>query len=189
MRIAGGTRRRLNIFAVTQIGASFVLIAGAVMLLRTFLALQAASPGFDTSRVLAVNVPVTSYGRTPEQTRDFYRQLQERVGALPGVERWRSAARCRGATADSSSAAASRFQVEGGTRGDASDDPRAKIAIGVARLFRRARRADCVAGRDFNADDRDDARAGRHRQPRASRRACSPAATCSTARCSGPIRS
>src|SRR5215470_2391015 len=63
VRIAGGTRRRLNVFAVTQIGASFVLIAGAVMLLRTFLALQAASPGFDSSRILAINVPITSFGR------------------------------------------------------------------------------------------------------------------------------
>src|SRR5206468_5075215 len=70
VRIAGGTRRRLNVFAVTQIGASFVLIAGAVMLLRTFLALQAASAGFDSTRILAVNVPITSYGRTRQQTRE-----------------------------------------------------------------------------------------------------------------------
>jgi putative ABC transport system permease protein len=87
VRIAGGTRRRLNAFAITQIGASFVLLAGAVMLLRTFLALQAASPGFDASRVLAVNVPVTTYGRTESQIREFYRQLQARIGGLPGVER------------------------------------------------------------------------------------------------------
>src|SRR3990170_4712852 len=84
IRIAGGTRRRLNVFAITQIGASFVLLAGAVMLLRTFLALQGASPGFDTSRVLAIDVPVTVYGRTESQIREFYRQVQARVGTLPG---------------------------------------------------------------------------------------------------------
>ena len=37
-----GTNRRLRVFAVTQIAASFVLLAGAGMLLTTLLALQAA---------------------------------------------------------------------------------------------------------------------------------------------------
>src|SRR5712692_5014720 len=42
LRITGSTRRRLQVFAVTQIAASFVLLAGASMLLTTLLALQAA---------------------------------------------------------------------------------------------------------------------------------------------------
>ena len=41
VRITGSTNRRLRIFAVTQIAASFVLLAGASMLLKTLLALQA----------------------------------------------------------------------------------------------------------------------------------------------------
>src|SRR5882724_9676543 len=69
LRITGATNRRLRMFAVTQIAASFVLLAGAGMLLRTLLTLQAKDPGFETARILAVNVPVTSYGRTPEQVR------------------------------------------------------------------------------------------------------------------------
>ena len=42
VRITSGTNRRLRVFAVTQIAASFVLLAGAGMLLTTLLALQAA---------------------------------------------------------------------------------------------------------------------------------------------------
>ena len=42
VRITSGTNRRLRIFAVTQIAASFVLLAGAGMLLTTLFALQAA---------------------------------------------------------------------------------------------------------------------------------------------------
>src|SRR5258705_12117611 len=57
-RIAGSSARRLRIFAVTQIAASFVLLAGASMLLKTLLDLQAAQTGFDTRRVLVMNVPV-----------------------------------------------------------------------------------------------------------------------------------
>jgi predicted permease len=154
VRIAGGTRRRLSIFAVTQIGASFVLVAGAAMLLRTFLALQAASPGFDATRVLAVNVPVTSYGRTPQQTREFYRRIQDRIGALPGVERvavgsmvpWRDAGRFE--------RPGFRFQIEGGTRGDGGDDPRAKMRS-VSPGYFAALGVPLKAGRDFTPDDRD----------------------------------
>jgi hypothetical protein len=37
-----------------------VLLAGAAMLLKTLLALQAVQTGIDTHRVLAINVPVLS---------------------------------------------------------------------------------------------------------------------------------
>src|SRR5471030_393911 len=67
LRITGSTSRRLRVFAVTQIAASFVLLAGAGMLLNTLLALQAAKPGFETANVLALNVPAMTYGRTPDQ--------------------------------------------------------------------------------------------------------------------------
>ena len=56
-RMTTGPNRRLRVFAVTQIAASFVLLAGAGMLLTTLLALQAANCGFDTSNVLALDVP------------------------------------------------------------------------------------------------------------------------------------
>src|SRR5436190_3509879 len=84
VRITGSTNRRLRAFAVVQIAASFVLLAGAGMLLRTLLALQATNPGFNTS-VLAINIPISSFGRTPVQIRNLYREIQQRIAALPGV--------------------------------------------------------------------------------------------------------
>ena len=45
-RITGGTNRRLRMFAVTQIAASFVLLAGAGMLVTTLFALQRQQTGF-----------------------------------------------------------------------------------------------------------------------------------------------
>src|SRR5438309_6301238 len=42
LRITGSTNRRQRIFAVTQIAASFVLLAGASMLITTLIALQRA---------------------------------------------------------------------------------------------------------------------------------------------------
>src|SRR4029077_9134497 len=74
LRITGSTGRRLRVFAVTQIAASFVLLAGAGMLIKTLFTLQAARTGFDMHQVLALNVPVSSYGRTPDQIQGFYKE-------------------------------------------------------------------------------------------------------------------
>src|SRR3970282_403928 len=55
-RLPSGTNRRLRLFAVTQIAASFVLLAGAGMLLATLFALQAAHTGFNLRNLLALHV-------------------------------------------------------------------------------------------------------------------------------------
>jgi predicted permease len=152
LRIAGGTKRRLRVFAVVQIAASFVLLTGAGMLLATLMALQAKAPGFETESVLAVNVPVVSFGKTPEQIRGFYRELQQRLMSLPGVERvaiggtvpWRDAG---------GFGPGWQFSVEGRTRDKAEDDPRARIRS-VSPGYFAALGIPVLAGRDFNDADR-----------------------------------
>jgi predicted permease len=84
-RMTGTSNRRLRVFAVMQIAASFLLLTGAAVLMRTLYTLEQTRPPFDTSHVLAVNLPVMSYGKTPEQIQDFYREVQRRVSELPGV--------------------------------------------------------------------------------------------------------
>src|SRR6202050_5613552 len=86
MRITGGTSRRLRLFAVTQIAASFILLAGASMLIKTLLTLQSTQTGFDLHRVLAMDMPVMSYGKTPDQIINFYRDAIRRIKELPGVD-------------------------------------------------------------------------------------------------------
>jgi predicted permease len=156
LRVSSSTTRRLRVFAVTQIAASFVLLAGAGMLLQTLLALQAARPGFETRRVLAVNVPVMSFGRTPEQIRGFYREVQRRLKSVPGVETvavgstvpWRDAQGAGGSLA---------FTVEGRARAaNGADDPRARFRS-VSPGFFAALGIPLVAGRDFTDADRLDA--------------------------------
>ena len=152
LRITGATNRRLRMFAVTQIAASFVLLAGAGMLLKTLLSLQAAKPGFQTANILAVNVPASSFGRTPEQVRAFYRELQRRVGEAPGVEHvalasnvpWRDG----GNFGDGL-----QFSVEGRTRENGQDDPRARFR-NVSPGFFATMGMPILAGRDFNDGDR-----------------------------------
>jgi putative ABC transport system permease protein len=152
LRITGATNRRLRLFAMTQIAASFVLLAGAGMLLRTLLALQSKEPGFETQSVLAVNVPVSNYGRTPEQVRGFYREVQRRITEVPGVERvaWGSTVPWRDA---GGFGPGFQFSVEGRTRQNGEEDPRAQFRS-VSPGFFAALGIPLVAGRDFNEADR-----------------------------------
>jgi predicted permease len=85
-RVAGGSSRRLRVFAVTQIAASFLLLAGACVLMKTLFVLEQTRPPFDSANVLALNLPVMSYGKTPQQVQEFYQEVERKIAALPGVE-------------------------------------------------------------------------------------------------------
>ena len=70
---------------VAQFAMSMVLIAGAVLLLRTLVNLSHVDTGFDRDHVLVVQVDPqgTSYER--ERLRVFQRDMLEALGGLPGV--------------------------------------------------------------------------------------------------------
>jgi len=152
LRITGGTSRRLRIFAVTQIAASFILLAGASTLLKTLLALQAARTGMDTRQVLAMNVPVMDYGKTPEQVVNFYRESIQQIRTLPGVDGvalgtvvpWRDAG---------SFGPGFQFSADGHVRGPGEEDPRAQFRT-ISPGFFAALGVPLLAGRDFNDNDR-----------------------------------
>jgi len=152
VRITGRTTGRLRLFAVTQIAASFMLLAGAGMLVKTLLALQAAESGFDTRNVLALDVPIIGAGRTPDQTLAFYRDMLERIKALPGVNSvaigaavpWRDVG---------NAGPGFQFTAEGYVRADGEEDPRAQLRT-VSSGFFGTLNVPLVAGRDFNEADR-----------------------------------
>jgi predicted permease len=148
VRLTSGTNRRLRLFAVTQIAASFVLLAGAGVLLTSLIARQRAAIGFETRQVLALRVPVMSNGRKPEQSLEFYQDMIRRVGQLPGVERvslgssvpWRDGC-CDG-----------QFTIEGYAKADGEDDPRAQWRTASPGFFATLD-VPIIAGRDFTDDD------------------------------------
>ncbi len=152
VRVTRGTNRRLRLFAVAQIGASFVLLAGAGMLLTTLLALQAAPTGFNTRNVLALNVPILSFEQPPAQIAVFYKEALRRIGELPGVERaavgtivpWRDAG---------TFGPGFQFSVEGYAKENGEEDPRARFRT-VSPGFFEALGVPIVAGRDFSEADR-----------------------------------
>jgi putative ABC transport system permease protein len=152
VRITGSTSRRQRIFAVTQIAASFVLLAGASMLITTLMALQRMQTGLDTQHVLAIDVPAMSYGKTPQQVVDFYKEAMRRIDALPGVSKtafgdvvpWR----------DGSPGSGLQFSSDGHVHAPGVEDPRAQSRV-ISPGFFAALGVPIIAGRDFNAlDDR-----------------------------------
>ena len=154
VRVTSASRRRLRMFAITQITASFLLLAGAGALLRTLLVLQRTQPPFETAHVLAVNLPVMNYGKTQEQVREFYREASRRVTSLPGVAHvaygfavpWRD-----------TQGLGIRFQfsVEGARR-DSKDDPRASFRA-ISPGYFETLGMPILEGRDFRDSDKDGA--------------------------------
>ena len=153
-----GANRRLRGFAVAQIAASFILLAGAGTLIRTLYTLQQTNPGFKTS-ILAVNLPVVGVGRTAAQTRAFYRDVQRRLSGLPNVDQvvmgsnvpWRDIG--GGPTRLNPRPGGMQFTVEGAPY---NEHLRARGRAVSAQFFG-AFGIPVLAGREFNDNDVDGA--------------------------------
>lgn len=84
----GGRRNRTrSVLVVLESAIAVVLLIGAGLLVRSLVQLQNTSPGFDAHNVLTARVDLSRQKyETPEQSANFFKQLETRVGTLPGVE-------------------------------------------------------------------------------------------------------
>lgn len=86
----GSSVRRVglsSLLVASEFALAVVLLAGAGLMTRTLLALQRVDPGFDPHNVLSMVVGVdgtgeSAYGRTG----NFYQEVLQRTGAVPGVQ-------------------------------------------------------------------------------------------------------
>jgi predicted permease len=84
---AGGRWFTLGNGLVTaQVALAVVVLVGAGLLVRTLRNLRNVDPGFDTRNLLTFELDPTLIGYKTPQTVAFYRELQERIAAMPGVE-------------------------------------------------------------------------------------------------------
>jgi putative ABC transport system permease protein len=83
---AGDRRRARSLLIVAEVALSVMLLVGAGLLIRSFLALQRVDPGYDASDVLAfeLSMPFEKY-QGGAARRAFFRDLTGRLEALPGV--------------------------------------------------------------------------------------------------------
>ncbi|MEO8431938.1 MAG: ABC transporter permease [Acidobacteriota bacterium] len=135
---------------VGEIAVSLLLLAGAGLLLRSLLRLQATDPGFRSASALTYEIalPQAAYP-TPESMGAFYDTLLDRMRAIPGV---RSAAAITGLPLTGASFSSS-FVIEGAPPPSPSNEPSAQVRL-ASRDYFRAIRLPVVAGRGFEASDR-----------------------------------
>src|SRR4030095_4037961 len=83
-----GSRNRVGgLLIVSEIALSFVLLAGAGLLIKSFINLRQISPGFNADNVLVMRVilPWSNY-KEAEQRAQRFKQLIDSVKAIPGVQ-------------------------------------------------------------------------------------------------------
>ncbi len=85
---AQGRKRRFNLgssLVVAQVAVSLVLLVGAGLFARSLIKLQQEDLGFNRENVLVASVDTRLAGYKVEELSNVYRQLYDRLSALPNV--------------------------------------------------------------------------------------------------------
>ena len=144
-----GQRLRRTIVAA-QLALVVVLLTGAGLLIRTFVTLRGTSLGFETRGVLTMNVQLPRAKYNQRQGADLYQSFLDRVRAIPGVLSASTVTTMMLSTTPNSTGA----MAEGRAFRDA--DPEVTVDVTHPDFFKTIG-ARLIAGRDFNAADRDSA--------------------------------
>ena len=146
----GPAQRRLrNLLVVAEVTLAIVLLAGAGLLVRSFVGLMNVDPGFAVENVLTmrISLPRVRY-KEDDQVRAFYDQALDRIRALPGVE---AAAKVNFAPMSSTTFYLS-FAIEGRTAASAQEQSEAQYRSASVDYFR-LMRIPLRRGRGFTEAD------------------------------------
>ena len=81
------SRRVRNLLIGSEVALAIMLLFGAALLLRSFVALRSIDPGWNPDRLLSMVVSVEGTADAPPERRPaFYTQLIDRLKSMPGVE-------------------------------------------------------------------------------------------------------
>ncbi|HEY4425681.1 MAG TPA: ABC transporter permease [Pyrinomonadaceae bacterium] len=87
---ARGKKRRglglRNVLVVAQVALSLVVLVCGGLFIKSFRKAQTMDPGFDNANGLIVSLSPTLIGYEDDQSRQFYKQVLERVSHVPGVD-------------------------------------------------------------------------------------------------------
>jgi len=82
-----GRSRLRNLLVSSEFSFALILVIGAGLMIRTFMAIQHVDPGFSPHHVLSMVIGVAGTAEgTSTHARDFYQQVLQQTAALPGVE-------------------------------------------------------------------------------------------------------
>ena len=83
--VGGGSMRLRKGLVIAQVTVSILLLVGAGLFIRSLRNLRLLDLGLKTENLIAFNVAPTLSGYTPLRTKQFDKQVLDRVSALPGV--------------------------------------------------------------------------------------------------------
>jgi predicted permease len=81
---AGGVRLR-KALVIAQVTVSVLLLVGAGLFIRSLRNLRLLDLGLNIDNLVAFNISPALSGYTPVRTKQFNKQLVERIGAMPGI--------------------------------------------------------------------------------------------------------
>jgi predicted permease len=96
LTVLGGTRsasvsrerqRGRNLLVIAQVAMALVLLVGAVLMIRTFMAMRDVDPGFSdpaSLQVMRLSIPATLVG-DPQMVTRIQNNVQDKLAAIPGV--------------------------------------------------------------------------------------------------------
>ncbi|MCG3163963.1 MAG: hypothetical protein JMDDDDMK_05422 [Acidobacteria bacterium] len=153
---SGGRQWLRGSLVVTEVAAALVLLVGAGLLIRSFYRLHQVNPGFSYERLwsASITLPEKKYG--DEQRIAFWRQLTERLRAVPGVE----AASVASGLPLGNNGWQTSFTVEGRPAPPPGQTPLMEACL-VSPDYFRAMSIPLKAGRYFNEQDNRQHLAGR----------------------------
>jgi putative ABC transport system permease protein len=148
---AGSSRRTRMLFGllvVTEVSLAVILLAGAGLMIRSFVNTFRTDIGVNTTHVVSmyVNLRPTKYPRLEDRIL-FYDRLKERLGTLPDIEFAEVASDLPAASPDDFT-----YEVEGAPQPDSGDFPRVNALV-VGNDYFRTVQVTPKAGREFNDTD------------------------------------
>lgn len=91
-RSSGGASNRSHqrmrkLLVISEVALSLVLLIGAGLLIRSYQRILNSHPGFNPRNLLSMrlSLPASRYS-TPDSIAAFYRQVSDKINAVPGVE-------------------------------------------------------------------------------------------------------
>jgi len=84
-RSAGGGERVRSLLLASEAAVSVLLLIGAALLVRSFVALVNVNPGYDATNVLTGRVYLSGSAATPERRQQIVEALIDRIRSSPGV--------------------------------------------------------------------------------------------------------
>jgi putative ABC transport system permease protein len=88
-RASGGFRQNTarSLLVIAEMALALVLLVGAALFIRTFMALRAVDPGFDAHQVVTMGMSLRGDRfKTASAVGELMREGSERLAALPGVD-------------------------------------------------------------------------------------------------------